>query len=190
LGLGVFSRPRARTDSVGGMKARLASALALLLLSAGAGRAALEFSGFTQTGADVKFVLTDTDDARSSGWLGIGQSFRDHRLVTFDAKEETLTVEKDGRLTKLPLKPVRIQAAQGAAGAAVEPSQEFRAFVASLKISGVFAGANSRMLANDRVYRIGDVVHRELGIRFTGLNPETKAIVFEDKTGARVTRAP
>jgi hypothetical protein len=173
---------------MGVMKASLAPALALLLLSTSLGHAALEFSGYTQTGTDVKFVLNDTADTRSSDWLSLGQGFREHRLQAFDPKEEVLTVEKDGTLLKLPLKKPRFTAAPS--GASVEPSPEFRAFVAGLKISGIFLGTNARILADSRVYRVGDTLDRERGIRLLSVDGDPRKIVFEDKTGARVSRAP
>ena len=75
-----------------------------------------------------------------------------------------------------------IESAGGAAGL------EFRTFVANAKISGVFQGTPSRAFINGRMTRVGDTVDGPLGIVFESVDPEKKAIVFKDKSGATVTR--
>ena len=72
----------------------------------------------------------------------------------------------------------------------VEPSEAFRAYVQSLEIQGVFIGYNSgaRAMVNKRLVRPGDVIESELGVRFVAVNPDAKLLVFEDKTGARLTK--
>ena len=55
------------------------------------------------------------------------------------------------------------------------------------KVGGIrVSGTESKVLMNDRVYRINDIVDHELGIRLTGI--ETKALTFEDARGAVFTR--
>lgn len=55
------------------------------------------------------------------------------------------------------------------------------------KVGGIrVAGAESKVLMNDKVYRINDIVDHELGIRLTGIEP--KALTFEDARGAVYTR--
>jgi len=52
-----------------------------------------------------------------------------------------------------------------------------------LKVGGIrVAGTESKVLMNDRVYRINDIVDFELGIRLTAI--EAKALTFEDSRGA------
>lgn len=67
-------------------------------------------------------------------------------------------------------------------------SPEFRAWVANVKISGVFQGANSRAFINGQMTRVGDPVDSRLGIVFEGIDPEKKQIIFKDATGATATR--
>lgn len=67
-------------------------------------------------------------------------------------------------------------------------SPEFRAWVANVKISGVFQGANSRAFINGQMTRVGDPVDSRLGIIFEGIDPEKKQIIFKDATGATATR--
>jgi hypothetical protein len=67
-------------------------------------------------------------------------------------------------------------------------SPEFRAFVANVKISGVFQGANSRALINGRMTRVGEPVDSTLGVIFEGIDPEKKQIIFKDASGATATR--
>ena len=51
------------------------------------------------------------------------------------------------------------------------------------KVGGIrMAGADSKVLMNDKVYRINDIVDHELNIRLT--NIEAKALTFEDSRGA------
>ena len=45
------------------------------------------------------------------------------------------------------------------------------------------AGANSRLLMNGRVYKIGDMVNNEFGLRFVGASEG--ALVFQDASGYR-----
>ena len=70
----------------------------------------------------------------------------------------------------------------------VNASPEFRAFVATVKISGVFQGANSRAFINGRMSRVGDTIDARLGIVFEGIDPDKKQIIFKDASGAVATR--
>ena len=55
------------------------------------------------------------------------------------------------------------------------------------KVGGIrVSGADSKVLMNDKVYRVNDIVDHELGIRLTGI--EAKALTFEDERGAVHTR--
>lgn len=52
----------------------------------------------------------------------------------------------------------------------------------TLRIAGVKAGgAESRVLMNDRVYRLNDIVERTLGIRL--IKVETNSLTFSDANG-------
>ena len=51
------------------------------------------------------------------------------------------------------------------------------------RVGGIrMAGADSKVLMNDKVYRLNDIVDYELNIRLT--NIEAKALTFEDSRGA------
>jgi len=67
-------------------------------------------------------------------------------------------------------------------------SPAFRAFVANVKISGVFQGENSRAFINGRMIRTGETVDPALGIIFDHLDAEKKQIIFKDASGAVATR--
>jgi hypothetical protein len=61
------------------------------------------------------------------------------------------------------------------------------AFVDSLRVSGIRASTtDSKVLMNDRVYRIGDTVEHELGIKLVGIS--SSSLTFEDERGARYSR--
>ena len=55
------------------------------------------------------------------------------------------------------------------------------------KVGGIrVSGAESKVLMNDKVYRVNDIVDHELGIRLAAIEP--KALTFEDARGAVYTR--
>lgn len=60
-------------------------------------------------------------------------------------------------------------------------------FIDSLRVAGIRASAtDSKVLMNDRVYRIGDIVEHDLGLRLVGIT--SSSLTFEDDSGARHTR--
>ena len=61
------------------------------------------------------------------------------------------------------------------------------AFIENLHIAGIRASAtDSKVLMNDRVYRIGDYVEHTLGLKLTGIT--ANSLTFEDERGGRYTR--
>jgi hypothetical protein len=59
--------------------------------------------------------------------------------------------------------------------------------IENLHVAGIrAAGEDSKVLMNDRVYRLNDIVDHELGIKLTVVT--TKALTFEDDQGAVYTR--
>jgi hypothetical protein len=67
----------------------------------------------------------------------------------------------------------------------------FRAWVAQVRISGVFQGTQgtpARVLINGKTVPAGQVVDEALGIIFDGVDPQTKTLIFRDSTGATVAR--
>lgn len=59
--------------------------------------------------------------------------------------------------------------------------------VEALRVTGIrAAGADSKVLMNDRVYRVGDIVDHELQIRLTAATAQS--LTFVDETGASYTR--
>jgi hypothetical protein len=60
-------------------------------------------------------------------------------------------------------------------------------YIENLRIAGIRAsGSDSKVLMNDRVYRIGDTVEHELGLKLTGIT--SNSLSFEDERGAKYTR--
>lgn len=67
------------------------------------------------------------------------------------------------------------------------PGARFVAAVDAFRVAGIrAAGADSKVLMNDRVFRVGDLVERDLGIRLTGASADS--LTFTDSTGATYTR--
>lgn len=59
--------------------------------------------------------------------------------------------------------------------------------VEALRVTGIrAAGADSKVLMNDRVYRVGDIVDHDLQIRLTAATAQS--LTFVDETGASYTR--
>jgi hypothetical protein len=66
-----------------------------------------------------------------------------------------------------------------------DPSLPFRTFVDHLKVA-VRAGPPTRLIVNDLSYRPGDVIDPKLGIVFVGVDADTKELIFEEPSGARI----
>jgi hypothetical protein len=72
--------------------------------------------------------------------------------------------------------------------AAPDASPEFRSFVATARVSGVFQGAPARVMINGKLTRAGETVDPGLGIIFEGLDPEKKHLIFRDPSGVIISR--
>lgn len=97
---------------------------------------------------------------------------------------ETKSVEVESPVST----PLRAEETKPVA-AAVAPKMGPKAvaFIDALRVAGVRAsGTDSKVLMNDRVYRIGDTVEHVLGLKLAGITAE--ALTFEDENGARYTR--
>lgn len=67
------------------------------------------------------------------------------------------------------------------------PSQRIQDFVDAIRVAGVRnSGAESKVLMNDRVFRINDIVDRSLGVRLIGVQSDT--LTFRDESGAVYTK--
>ena len=72
-----------------------------------------------------------------------------------------------------------------AAGPAPRPvvtEERIHAYLDALRVTGVrTSGASSRVLLNEKVYRVNDIVDRNLALKLTGV--ETDFLTFTDATG-------
>lgn len=60
-------------------------------------------------------------------------------------------------------------------------------FIDQLQVMGIrSSGADSKVLMNDRVYRVNDIVNRELGLRLVTVAPDS--LTFVDSSGASYTK--
>lgn len=60
-------------------------------------------------------------------------------------------------------------------------------YIDSLRIAGIRASAtDSKVLMNDHVYRVGDIVEHDLGLKLAGITADS--LTFEDERGGRHTR--
>jgi hypothetical protein len=74
------------------------------------------------------------------------------------------------------------------AAAWAAPSAEFRAFVETVRIDGVFSGNPQKIYVNKKVYRVGAVLHQALGVKLVAVDLAGKTVTFEDRTGERLTK--
>ena len=62
------------------------------------------------------------------------------------------------------------------------PDERVAAFVDSIRVTGIrSSGAESRVLMNERVYRVNDVVERNLGVRL--VKAAADSLTFSDPRG-------
>ncbi len=67
------------------------------------------------------------------------------------------------------------------------PDPKVLAYVDTLRVTGIrAAGSDSKVLMNDRVYRVNDIVDHALGLKLAGV--ATNALTFEDERGVVYTR--
>ncbi|HWA24685.1 MAG TPA: hypothetical protein VG734_03345 [Lacunisphaera sp.] len=60
-------------------------------------------------------------------------------------------------------------------------------FIESLRVAGIRASAtDSKVLMNDRVYRLGTIVEHEMGLKLVGIT--ANSLTFEDERGGTYTR--
>jgi hypothetical protein len=67
-------------------------------------------------------------------------------------------------------------------------SPAFKAFISNLVVNGVFLGDTPRVLINNTTYEVGDVINSDLGVVFTGIDPDRKEVLFKDSTGVTLVK--
>jgi hypothetical protein len=60
-------------------------------------------------------------------------------------------------------------------------------YIEGVRVAGIrYSGSDSKVLMNDHVYRVGDIVEHQLGLKLAVIS--AGALTFEDERGARYTR--
>jgi hypothetical protein len=60
-------------------------------------------------------------------------------------------------------------------------------YIDNIRVAGIRASAtDSKVLMNDRVYRAGDLVEHEMGLKLIGIT--SSSLTFEDPNGGQYTR--
>ena len=88
-----------------------------------------------------------------------------------------------------PAESAAVQPAPEPAKPTVTRKLEPRAikYIESIRVAGIRAASGDRkVLMNDRVYRIGDTVEAEMGLKLAGIT--VNSLTFEDENGGRYTR--
>lgn len=92
----------------------------------------------------------------------------DPRVSPFRSQDST-PAQATGPQTALKLEPRAIQ------------------FIENIKVAGIMARpTDSKVLMNDRVYRLGSIVEAEMGLTLVGITSDS--LTFEDGNGGRYTR--
>jgi hypothetical protein len=86
---------------------------------------------------------------------------------------------KSAEKKNVPPPPPRVEPPRFVPGPAAAPDlSAFRDAVAAMKVDSVVLGSPSRAFIDGRFVKQGDIVHRGLGLRFTGVDPDEHAIWF------------
>lgn len=90
--------------------------------------------------------------------------------------------------TPVPTPAPRVPPAPASAAATPpRPDERIAAYVESIRIAGLRAqGADSRVLINERVYRVNDIIERTLGLRL--IKVDSSSLTFADANGATYTK--
>ena len=65
----------------------------------------------------------------------------------------------------------------------MKPDERVAQFVEAIRVAGIrSSGTESRVLMNDRVYRVNDIVERVSGLRLSAVG--TNTLTFTDASGA------
>jgi hypothetical protein len=68
-----------------------------------------------------------------------------------------------------------------------KPDARIQTYIEALRVTGIRAsGTDSKVLMNDRVFRVNDIVERSLGLRLTGVAADR--LSFTDENGMVYTR--
>ncbi len=113
-------------------------------------------------------------------------------LATIAAPKPDAPVEAKPAGAQTPVGPPSTTSAEAPvakpAGSPAKLDSKSINFIESLRIAGIRASAtDSKVLMNDHVYRVGDIVEHDLGLKLTGIT--ASSLTFEDERGARYTRS-
>ncbi len=73
------------------------------------------------------------------------------------------------------------------AGGPARPDPRIEMFVDGLKVAGIrFSGTDSKVLMNDKVYRVNDIVDRSLNLRL--IEVQSDSLTFVDENNVTYTK--
>jgi hypothetical protein len=86
-----------------------------------------------------------------------------------------------------PPPETKVAAATPPPAPTAKPDERVHAFVDSIRVSGIrSSGGESRVLMNDRVFRVNDIVDRGLSLRLTAVAPDS--LTFTDANGVNYVK--
>src|SRR5689334_19390471 len=101
---------------------RVAAVLSALLGYTALG-ATLELEGYMAVPGEARFVLSERETGRRSGWLALGQSFVGYKIERFEPTQEWVELRRDEETLRLPLKAPDLKTANALAVEARRPIQ-------------------------------------------------------------------
>jgi len=161
--------------------------LALLIFGAGSVYAAgvgVEFVGVMGSGKDVRVSLSSAATGASQ-WIMVGREFAGYTVSAYDAPSETVVLVKDGRETRLRLKPGKTKAG------AAEPPESIRKAVLN-NLRQLSAAADQFYLENGKTRTTYDELVGETKYvkRIVAADGESyRQLVFEQGRPLAVTTA-
>jgi hypothetical protein len=94
---------------------RLAAVVSALIGYTASGET-LELEGYMFTPDEARFVISDRDTGRRSGWLAVGQSFVGYKIDRFEAAHEHIVLIRGEETIRLPLKAPSVKNATDETG--------------------------------------------------------------------------
>jgi hypothetical protein len=104
------TRPAHRTTWWAGLGVfgTAAAAVVILGLVLAPLRAEVEFVGILATSEKTMFYLKDAAAGKESGWVELKQTFAGYIVTAYDAKNDVLTLTKDGAITQIRLRDAKV----------------------------------------------------------------------------------
>ena len=167
----------------------ISRALICLLCLVPIANAEVQLDGIVVNSDGSLFSLVDTDTKNISGWIRVGDSFEEYRVVSYDQRSETLVLRKMATEYRITLRPSKVRA--GKPGFPRDIA--LRIVSKHFSDSKFIIRAQARLIGKQWYYRCGEVWKTEgigpsIGEIFLGptlgTHPETQRPLTWDEAAA------